>query len=237
MTRHIDESVLHDFREGLLSPEAEEQVQEHLDGCLGCREELEEITKLMEGLRGLPTEAQPSRDLWPKIDWRIEGARTQAPTRADGSLDVPLSEPLEHRRGRWVSLPAWQLAAASVALMVISGASVWALLSGNEGPGAVLTTVPETSIHSVAWEEAYGGYDEAVEDLEALLKKGREVLDPETVRVLEESLQTIDMAIEEAGEAVSRDPASPVLQRFLAENLRKKMDLLRKAAMAVYATT
>ena len=235
MTRHIDESVLHDFWEGLLGPEVEGQVQEHLDGCLRCREELEEITKLMEGLGGLSTEAQPSRDLWPQISWRIESARTLGPSGADDGLSVPLSEPLERRRGRWVSLPAWQLAAASVALMVISGASVWALLSGNMAPGAVLPTVPETTLHSVAWEEAYGGYDEAVEDLEALLERGREVLDPETVRVLEESLQTIDMAIEEAGEAVSRDPASPVLQRFLAENLRKKMDLLRKAAMAVYA--
>ena len=94
-----------------------------------------------------------------------------------------------------------------------------------------------TPVQPVSWQEAYGGYDEAVSDLEDVLEKGREILDPETVRVLEESLEAIDLAIEEAGAAVREDPASPVLQRFLAENLRKKMDLLRRAAMAVYANT
>lgn len=89
----------------------------------------------------------------------------------------------------------------------------------------------------VGWEEAYGEYDQAVADLEAVLEKGREVLDPETIRVLEENLQSIDRAIQDAGDALMNDPASTLLQRFLADNLRKKVDLLRRAAGAVYAST
>ena len=63
------------------------------------------------------------------------------------------------------------------------------------------------------------------------------VLDPETVRVLEDNLGSIDRAIQVAVDALMSDPASPLLQRFVADNLRKKVDLLRRAAGAVYAST
>jgi hypothetical protein len=241
MTRHIDESVLHDFREGLLDSDLERQVREHLDACPECREELQALCALLGGLGGLPVEAQPSRDLWPQIAWRVEAAKARGRTSADATeeskpatLDSPSLGP---RRSRWIQLQAWQLLAASIALMVISGASVWVFLGRGTDPGGSLGQMTIAPAHFVGWEEAYGGYDEAVADLEDVLERGREVLDPETVRVLEESLLAIDQAIQEAGEAVRADPASPVLQRFLADNLRKKMDLLRKTALAVHANT
>ena len=221
MTRHIDDGFLQDFREGLLDPEAEGQVREHLDECSQCRRELEALTELLDGLRGLAVESQPSRDLWPQIAWRMEGAKTR-------------SHP---GRGRRVNLPAWQLLVASIALIVISGGSVWAFLSGRMEAGGPLGPHQETPAQLVGWQDAYSGYDQAVADLDTVLEKGREVLDPETVRVLEENLQTIDRAIQEAGEALRQDPASTVLQRFLADNLRKKVELLRQAAGAVYANS
>jgi hypothetical protein len=221
MTRHSDDGLLQDFREGLLDPEAEERVREHLDECSQCREELEALTELLDGLGDLAVEAQPSRDLWPQIAWRMEGAKTR-------------SHP---GRGRRVNLPAWQLLAASIALIVISGGSVWAFLSGRMETGGPLGPLQETTAQLVGWQDAYSGYDQAVADLETVLEKGRGVLDPETVRVLEENLQTIDRAIQEAGEALMQDPASTVLQRFLADNLRKKVELLRQAAGAVYANS
>ncbi len=242
MTRHLDEGLLNDFREGLLEPREEGRVRAHLEDCPQCRKELQGLSTLAEQLGGLPKEAQPVRDLWPQISWRIEGLGTDIQPRlgADegGKEDRPSGRIPTRRRGRWVSIPAWQLLAASIALMVVSGASVWAFL--RDGPAAMGPpgeTTHAAPAYFVDWEEAYGGYDEAVADLEDVLERGREILDPETVRVLEESLLAIDTAIEQAGEAVRQDPASPVLQRFLAENLRKKMDLLRKAAMAVYANT
>jgi hypothetical protein len=228
MTRHLDEGQLNDFREGLLEAEAMKAVQDHLEACPRCRGELEGLSKLADELAALPMEAEPERDLWPQISWRMEGADRAA------AAGVPSAGA---RPGRWVSLPAWQLLAASIALMVVSGATVWAFLSGKPSLGPSMGTPAAIPVQTVGWEEAYGGYDEAVADLEEVLDKGREILDPETVRVLEESLQAIDLAIEEAGAAVRQDPASPVLQRFLAENLRKKIDLLRRAAMAVYANT
>ena len=241
MTRHIDDGLLQDFREGLLDPEAEGQLREHLDECSQCRGELEALTELLDGLGDLAVEAQPSRDLWPQIAWRMESAKTRntAPSEVDeGHVPADLESPRRRPgRGRRVNLPAWQLLVASIALIVISGGSVWAFLSGRMEAGGPLGPVQQTPALLVSWEEAYGGYDEAVADLETVLEKGREVLDPETVRVLEENLQTIDRAIQEAGEALMQDPASSVLQRFLADNLRKKVDLLRQAAGAVYANT
>lgn len=221
MKRHIDESLLQDFLEGFLDPEEEAAVQEHLDSCSECVGQLESLTELLHNLKELPLEALPARDLWPQVAWRMGGAET-----ADAGKD----------RKRF-SLSGWQLMAASIALMVISGGSVWAVLSRGADQGAGLAARPDAPAQFVSWEESYGGYDEAVTDLEAFLERGREVLDPETVEVLEENLRVIDDAIEEAREALARDPASSVLQRFLAENLRKKVDLLRHVAGAVYAIT
>ena len=226
MTRHLDEGQLNDFREGLLKSNEREVVQAHLEGCSRCRGELEGLTQLAADMAGLPLEAEPPRDLWPQISWRVEGEKVREAT------PVPAE-----KHGRRVSLPAWQFLAASIALMVISGGIVWAFLSGGTTMDLPSGVPVVTSVQSVSWEEAYRGYDEAVADLEDVLERGRDILDPETVRVLQESLQAIDLAIEEAGAAVREDPASPVLQRFLAENLRKKMDLLRRAAMAVHANT
>ena len=89
----------------------------------------------------------------------------------------------------------------------------------------------------IGWVEAYGGFDEAVADLEAALEQGRHVLGPETIRVLEENLAIIDKAIQDAREALATDPGSPVVRRILAENLRWKVNLLRHAVSAVYANT
>ncbi|MGD2121354.1 MAG: zf-HC2 domain-containing protein [Gemmatimonadota bacterium] len=241
MTGHLDEGLLNDFREGLLKPEERNAVRGHLERCSRCRAGLGRLSKLADEMAALPQEAEPPRDLWPQIAWRMERSGLSATTpsistEADQALATQTPR-TGLRRGWRVSLPAWQLLAASIALMVISGATVWAFLSEGMNAGPVLDPSAAQSAQWVGWEEAYGGYDEAVADLEAVLEKGREILDPETVKVLEESLQAIDLAIDEAEAAVREDPASPVLQRFLAENLRKKMDLLRRAAAAVYANT
>lgn len=249
MNQHIEYSLLQDYWEGLLDPEAETAVQAHLESCPRCHQEFEDFSEFMTDLRALPTEAYPARDLWPQVAWRTREqskSEDRAPTESAESRDrfggsEALGRGVGHGKrsqvSRRVSLPAWQLLAASIALIVISGGSVWAILSGSPGALELATPKGGAMAQMVGWEEAYGEYDQAVADLEAVLEKGREVLDPETIRVLEENLQSIDRAIQEAGDALMNDPASTLLQRFLADNLRKKVDLLRRAAGAVYAST
>jgi hypothetical protein len=239
MSRHVDNEELQDFLEGLLPPAEEERVRGHLDECSGCRGELEALSSVLGGLSELPKEAEPSRDLWPQISWRIEKGRHPA-KEADRELVAAPSIDGAEAGGRGfgrVSIPAWQLLAASITIALISGGSVWAILAGRSAGTDVQPVSFATAAHLADLGEAYGGYDDAITDLEAVLERGRSVLDPETIQILETNLETIDRAIQEAGEALEQDPASTVLQRILAGNLRRKVDLLRQAASAVYANT
>lgn len=80
-------------------------------------------------------------------------------------------------------------------------------------------------------------YDAAVADLQAVLEQGRDRLDPRTVQVLEESLGTIDAAIEDARRALAADPANARLNTYLAGTRQRKLELLREASDIVTAVT
>ncbi len=71
-------------------------------------------------------------------------------------------------------------------------------------------------------------YNRAVADLEALLRRERSRLQPETVKAVEKSLSDIDRAIADARRALASDPADPYLNDHLAESMRAKLQLLRQ---------
>ena len=223
MSAHIDEARLNDFLEGLLSREDEAEVQEHLAACHECRATMQSLRALTEELAELPVVAEPERDLWPDIATRIESV-----PQGSGDVEViPIEAhlpPAERRR----SFSIWQVAAASVAMAIISGASVWYILGTEGASGPSVANLP-TSVRTVAFDAAVSDYEAAVADLEALLVTGREVLEPETVLVLEENLRIIDNAIAESREALAEDPASELLGRMLTSNMRRKLALLRQA--------
>jgi hypothetical protein len=228
MKRHIDDALLDDYLEGSLSGEEERRVREHLLECTVCRRGYESRVRVAGEMAELPVEGEPPRDLWPQIAWRIE-AGEQA-THGRGARRFSAS--------RRFNLPAWQLLAASIAVAVLSGGSVWYLLSaGDRTPTSLVETAVPTLATPAGLEEALDEYAVSVSGLERILDEGREVLDPETIRVLEENLAIIDRAIAEAQDALGKDPGSNVLRRLLTENLRRKVALLRQAAVAVHART
>lgn len=235
MSGHIDFDELQEYQEGCLSPEEESAVREHLASCPDCDGKLKIVQALLDDLRALPVEAEPSRDLWPQIAWRIgtEGReRAIKPSVASAGA----------RRDRQITLKAWQLVAAGVALVLFSGAAVWMAMAGTgtaPDPSGAVATLPgsETQAMPAGWDTAMEEYHGAVLDLEEVLEKGRGVLDEETIGILEENLRAINDAIEEAEAALAQDPGSKVLGRFLTENLRRKIDLLRHAAAVVYQNT
>jgi hypothetical protein len=98
---------------------------------------------------------------------------------------------------------------------------------GTEAPVASLATMGPRV------DSAYGG---AVADLERVLAEGRGRLDTATVRVIEQSLALIDLAITEARAAIAADPANAYLNSQIAANMRRKLDLLRRAAAAIEAS-
>ena len=96
---------LDDYSAGALTGAERDRVETHLATCGGCRAEAEAWAALLAEARSLPRTIAPPRDLWAGIDARIEGPPVPTATRA--------ARP---------SLPRWALAAAALALVVLSAA-------------------------------------------------------------------------------------------------------------------
>ena len=171
---------------------------------------------LLAGIHRL-SDARPGRDLWTGIEARI------APRVAT-------------RRSVTFTLP--QLALAATLLIAVSGGVSWLALQPRSPAGAP----PEAPIQAVAEPAAAirtdverasfadAQYDAAVADLERILREQSERLDPQTVMVIERSLQAIDEAIQQSRAALDADPANTYLNSHLADARRRKLDLLRRAA-------
>ncbi len=217
---------LSEYLDGVLTPDERRDLESHLAGCSEC-------TEVLDGLRQVVARAQaledrpPAKDLWPGIAKRI-GA-------SDASVSVVGLE--AHRRRATVarrrfsfSMP--QLVAASVALMALSGGTGW-LLTGpaaNRAGEATVATAPGEVEAPAAVRFAGSEYDAAVYELERILGERRDVLDEETVRVLEESLLIIDRAIAQARRALELDPANTYLNEHLVTTMQQKLEFLRQAA-------
>jgi hypothetical protein len=80
-------------------------------------------------------------------------------------------------------------------------------------------------------------YETAIDELESALASGRSSLDTTTVRVLEKNLRTIDVAIAEARQALTRDPGNPYLNQYLDKTMQRKVQLLRRATGILRAQT
>jgi tetratricopeptide (TPR) repeat protein len=118
-----------------------------------------------------------------------------------------------------------------------SGAAASAPRAGRALPrrGTPAAQGPQGSARFAGYEDP--AYDAAVADLQAVLEQGRDRLDPRTVQVLEESLGTIDAAIEDARRALAADPANARLNTYLAGTRQRKLELLREASDIVTAIT
>lgn len=95
-----------DYAKGRLLPEMREALEHHLAGCVGCREELEQVRRF----RGLLSA------------WQVPPARPGFETR----LAARLREAQTQKQGRpvWFSWPVWS-GAAALLLVAVSGALWW----------------------------------------------------------------------------------------------------------------
>jgi anti-sigma factor RsiW len=229
----MNESTQHDwterlsaFLDGDLSTEDMAATAAHLEACAGCRRVLLDLQGLVAAAPAYAGRA-PERDLWPQIAEAIDRRR---------QVSLPSRRAARTRR---FSLP--QLIAASVAFAVLGGGAAWlALRPGNPAPAGALATAPvagEMTVTPAARAaRADSAYDLAVADLQQVLAEGRGRLDTATVRVIEDNLAVIDRALAEARAAIERDPANAFLKNAMAANMRRKLDLLRRASDAIAAT-
>lgn len=198
---------LSEYVDGALAASERQTVEAHLAACRDCAATVSELKRVVGRAQGLD-DRPPTTDLWPAIADRI-------------GVTTP-----RHRASRKVrrfSFTVPQLIAAAVALVIVSAAvALWL------GPGAPLTT-QQAPFVTPAGAGADPSSEAAVADLKRALASGQGVLDPITIRVVERNLRVIDQAIADARRALSRDPANSYLNHHLAEQMRRKLEILRWA--------
>lgn len=226
MIEHPTE-LLSAYLDGDLMATDREAVVRHLAVCRDCSAVLEELGRLARAARELE-DREPATDLWPGIAGRLEG-------RAKKVVPIDAARPRGRRR---FSFTMPQLAAAAIALILLSAAAVW---WGSPRPGDVAVDRP--AVGSAAGTtgipvslEADPAYTDALADLERAFEASRDRLEPSTVATVERNLAIIDEAIRQTIEALKADPGSTFLYDHLERSRRQKLDVLRQATRALQAT-
>jgi hypothetical protein len=209
MITHVVDAQLHDLVDDAVTAAERPALEAHVAVCAECAARLRSLVTLRARLRELPRNIEPPADLLPGIHARMRESRL----------------PRAARGGRWPLL-----AAAAVVLCILSSA-VTLFIVRRTRPEAPLAQVPAAvaSAQLVELRVTEAHYVDAIEELRAALLRDRAMLEPETRRVLEQSLATIDRALADARAALATDPANAVLAEMLRANYHKKLDLLRRA--------
>ena len=209
---------LSEYVDGELDPPTRATIDAHLATCAECRATRDALTRVIARARRVPYR-EPARDLWTSVEAGIDALRI-----------TPIA-PAPRRR--LVTLPVGRLVAAVAAVAIIAAGVTWMLSSTRSVPP--LAAVPDSApaktggpVTSPA-SLAVASYRDAAADLERVLEAGRSTLRPETMRVIEENLRTIDTAIAQADSALRRDPGSDYLNQYLAATMQRKLKLLRRA--------
>jgi len=204
-----------------LGPDERRAVDAHLVACAPCRHVLAQLRAVVAWAPDF-VGVEPAADLWPGVARGIDTSRNVAfPARAGARFSLV------------------QMAAAAVLVAVVSGGGVW-LLVDRAGPPVV--AVPPTAsapgvVTSTASVEGDAAYHAAVVELEQVLQAGRGQLDTATVRIIEDNLRVIDVAIEEARAAIAAGPSNAYLAARIRSNMQRKLVLLRQAARATGAAS
>ena len=234
MTHEQILELLDDFVGGDLPPREEREVRRHLMACEGCRAEEQALRALLDQAAALPDEVLPARDLWKDIAPRLQSRALLADETVERIPEVRVIGPRPAR-----PLPWWMLAAASIALVVVTSFATLRV-SGRAAPGATPTIATQTArppaaatggtpTALAAFRPAEQEYEKAIRDLQIVLQTRRGQMAPQTVATLETNLRIIDQAIRESRAALAADPNSPELTRMLSGAYDAKLDVLRRA--------
>jgi anti-sigma factor RsiW len=216
---------LSEYLDGELAGAERAALEAHLAECPGCARTVEELRRVVGRARALEDRA-PTGELWPAIAARIGAAPGEGRV---ADLGAQRARREARPRGRRVSISLPQLAAASIALMALSGGAAWlALRAGGGVPARESPVLAEPAGPSASF--ASSGYEVAIAELQQVLESSRDRLDTATVRVIEENLAIIDQAIAQAQRALALDPGSTYLREYLAGTMRQKLEFLQQAA-------
>ena len=204
---------LSEYVDGELDAPTRQALEAHLATCAECRATREALERVVVRARRVRYR-EPARDLWGAIEATI----------GDGSPRV--------RERRLVTMPLSRLLAAAAVVAAVAGGFAWTIASRRAAPSGVVAvrdSMPAIGTTSGGPTLAVASYRDAAADLERAFEAGRGSLRPETTRVIEENLRTIDLAIAQADSALRRDPGSAYLNQYLAATMQRKLKLLRRA--------
>jgi anti-sigma factor RsiW len=206
---------LSEYIDGELDATERAALEAHLATCGQCYATLGELRQVVARAQQLE-DAPPAKDLWFGIASRI---RSDEP-----ATQVRVTRPPRRR----FSFTIPQLLAASIALAVLGGGSVMiALRSATVTPApGIGPTSGDPNVRPVEWRVQT---DVAIAELEEALARNERQMDTSTVRVVRQNLAVIDQAIAQAQRALKNDPGSSYLNLHLANTMRHKIDLLRRA--------
>jgi anti-sigma factor RsiW len=232
---HPNQTTINDYVDELLDPRERAEVDEHLGGCVECRQLVADLREIRAAAAGLKDEVReaPVR-AWTRLERAI---RLEPGLRSTQSApSSPYESSLRTRRS--ASWGAWLALAAAVILATVVGLSLrpgrqsgMPSTPGNAGATASGTSIaasPETA-QAVEAElrAAEEHYTKAITGLEHITKTEQNALDPGTAATLQKNLAVIDQAINESRAALRTQPASEPAQESLVENFKAKIGLLQ----------
>lgn len=193
-------------------------------------------------LSSLPKELPPERDLTAEIAMQTwDSRKTPAPGREAPSS--ALDAGTRHGwRTSWSSGQGWLLAAAAAILVVVSSTLTVLVLRSGDGSGADRIAATSEEAMPVVYGARFASagfaedlrivaedYEQAVEELRAVLEVNRDVLGESTMRIVEENLEVLDTALRETLEALQSAPADAQLRESMVATYERKLDFLRQA--------
>lgn len=207
---------LNDYLDGVLSAEEVRAVEAELERDPAFRAEEQALRAMLAEAARLPKGVAPKRDLWPDIEAR-------------------LSERAPASRSRSVYTTVYRGLVAMAAAVLIFVAGMWYARNGMpevHAPGVAENSAndlqPPTQVELAGYQEIAREYAGVRASLREALDKARPNLAPETVKVVDDSLATIDRAIDEIETALANDPGNPTLIRSLVAVYDQEVGLLRQ---------
>ena len=209
---------LSEYLDGELDSAERVALEAHLATCGECRVTLAELRGVVARAKALE-DREPATDLWSGIRAGLAPGRRPGVSRDTTPV----------RRRFAFTVP--QLLAASIALVLLSAGVMWvALHSGGQSKNQVVAETPSPAppnqFRPARWKVQS---DMAIAELQDALTVNEGKLDTATVRVVRENLAIIDRAIAQAQKALRQDPGNTYLNLHLANTMRQKIELLRRA--------
>ncbi|MBN1482757.1 hypothetical protein EH223_12280 [candidate division KSB1 bacterium] len=189
------------FEKFSLDEWTEAEFAKHIETCESCRIAMEQDRKLLDLARSRKTNIT-APFLWPRIETDLQQQRTAI-----------LKSDNYHR---------WFFRIAAILVLAIGISMLW-FKGQNKQQSPLLT---ESTLKKV--EQLEKDYENAINELEALVTPQLSQLNQELMLLYRDRLETIDAQIEQCKEALAMNPANAHIRSYLLAALRDKKATLRE---------